>query len=83
MEYNLEDANKLVAFYKPLLKGKILEESTGYKIDTVETKTVNNKDFRVIAIAKVGSYHFHKDIDKVAKMHDLIAVEDILSGKGQ
>jgi hypothetical protein len=81
-EYSLKQAEKLVTFYKPKLIGRILEESLEYQITDVITQTVNDIDYRVIAVATVGVIRHKRDVASITSMHNLPSPEEILSAQG-
>lgn len=79
----IEEARKLINYYSPLLKGKIIEESTGAIINQLEIEG-DGDNCRVVAKApsKYGAI-LKRDIVKVAMLHNLSSVDEVLSDQGQ
>ncbi len=83
--YTKENALKLVEFYKPLLHGKIIEESTQGIINDVNIEGVGNSLFRVNAKAPIPNRTTSTltiAIEKVAALHKLVLPLDYLKKHG-
>jgi len=81
--YTKADADKLIAYYKPLLLGKIIEQSVGAKITDLGIEPYSEGKFRVNAIARKEERNYRREITKVAFEHKLAAPADVLKHPNQ
>jgi hypothetical protein len=81
--YTKEEAEKLVAYYHPLLVGKIIDNSIKAIIFDVIASDAGNGKFTVSAVGRRGGDLFPHSIAKVAVFHQMILPVDILKCRDQ
>ena len=84
--YSLDDANYLINYYTPLMKGKVVEKSTQGVIKWLEKEPYNGGLFRVNAIANGGlsnEQQLKRSIGFVIKELGLDPPELVLSHRDQ
>jgi hypothetical protein len=81
--YTKQEANALIKYYRPLVIGKIIEESTRAIIDDVSMEIIDDNKYRVNANASYKGNFVRRSIAKVAKLHNLTMPSDVLNNQSQ
>jgi hypothetical protein len=81
--YSKSDADKLVAFYSPLLIGEYIVSSTNAAIKTITIEDMGSGKFHVYAEASFNGATIIRSIEKVAADHSLMNPNNLLGNQGQ
>jgi hypothetical protein len=83
-EYSKDEADRLIAYYSPLIIGKILDESTRAIAQTIVMRNAGKSKFEVRAEGMFrGNTLLSKSVGKVASLHSLKNPKEVLSSLNQ